>query len=159
MLGILLIFFFSYRRSGGSRIRGPYDESIPVGLSARFAGSVLSHGFLPALSIVLVTMGTWALGMRGMMITIAGEDYVTLADAKGLPPRRVFWSYGVRNAVLPQVTSLGLPSGRSPAGSSSSRQCSTIQGSEAFCSVPSANDYTLIQGVSFYLIVGVAWPS
>ncbi len=38
----------------------------------------------PALSIVLVSVGGWALAMRGMMVTTMGEDYVTFAEAKGL---------------------------------------------------------------------------
>ena len=92
-----------------------------------------------------------------MMITIAGEDYVTLADAKGLPPRRVFWSYGVRNAVLPQVTSLGLALGTIASGFVVVETVFNYPGlgSLLFRAV-SNNDYTLIQGVSFYLIVGVA---
>ena len=39
-----------------------------------------------------------------MMVTTSGEDYMILADAKGLRPSRIFWLYGVRNAILPQVT-------------------------------------------------------
>ena len=52
-----------------------------------------------------------ALGMRGMMITTAGEDYMILAQAKGLTPSRIFWLYGVRNSILPQVTALTLSLG------------------------------------------------
>ena len=40
-------------------------------------------GTLPAVSVVVVTFGFWALGMRGLMITVQGEDYVQLAKAKG----------------------------------------------------------------------------
>ena len=63
------------------------------------------------MAIVVTSMGFWALGMRGMMITTAGEDYMILAEAKGLRPSRVFWLYGVRNSILPQVTALALSLG------------------------------------------------
>jgi peptide/nickel transport system permease protein len=66
------------------------------------------HGTLPALSIVLASLGTWAIAMRGMLVGVLGEDYVTLARAKGLTPRRIFFAYGLRNALLPQVTHLAL---------------------------------------------------
>ena len=62
-------------------------------------------------------MGLWAIGMRGMMITTAGEDYMILAEAKGLQPSRVFWMYGVRNSILPQVTALALTMGAIVGGS------------------------------------------
>ena len=56
-------------------------------------------------------MGFWALGMRGMMITSDGEDYLILAQAKGLRPSRIFLRYAVRNAILPQVTALAISMG------------------------------------------------
>jgi peptide/nickel transport system permease protein len=46
--------------------------------------------------------------MRGMMVTVQGEDYITFAEAKGLRPARLFYKYGMRNAVLPQITTLAL---------------------------------------------------
>ena len=63
---------------------------------------------LPALSIVIASIGTWAIGMRGMMVTVEGEDYMTFAEAKGLKPGRLFFRYGMRTAILPQVTALAL---------------------------------------------------
>ena len=38
-------------------------------------------------------MGFWALGMRGMIITNEGEDYMILAEAKGLSKYKIFWKY------------------------------------------------------------------
>ncbi len=63
---------------------------------------------LPALSIVLGAVGFWALGMRSLMVDVLGEDYITYAESKGLAPRRIFLRYGMRNAMLPQVTALAL---------------------------------------------------
>ena len=78
---------------------------------------MLRHSILPAFSIVLASIGFWGLGMRGMMITVQGEDYMVFADAKGLKPSRVFLGYGMRNAILPQVTTLALSFGRIISGS------------------------------------------
>src|SRR5690606_34830116 len=66
---------------------------------------------LPALSIVLASMGTWAIGMRGMMISGLEEDYITFAEAKGLRNREIFFRYALRNALLPQTTALALSLG------------------------------------------------
>jgi peptide/nickel transport system permease protein len=76
-----------------------------------FALDAIHHSILPALSIILVQMGSWAIGMRGMMVMTEGEDYMTYAEARGVLTRTVFLRYGVRNAMLPQVTSLALSLG------------------------------------------------
>ena len=66
------------------------------------------HSLLPAFALILTTMGGWVIGMRGMMVTVQGEDYMMFGEAKGLKDRRLFYRYGVRNAILPQVTGLAL---------------------------------------------------
>src|SRR5580658_6103596 len=58
-------------------------------LSPQFIGDVLSHAILPALSLLITTIGTWILTMRNTMITTLAEDYVRMARAKGLPGWRV----------------------------------------------------------------------
>jgi peptide/nickel transport system permease protein len=68
---------------------------------------ILKHSVLPISALVITQLGGWALSMRGMMVTIQGEDYMTFAEAKGLTDGRLF-NYTVRNALLPQVTGLGL---------------------------------------------------
>ena len=55
-------------------------------------GMCFKHSLLPALSILLASMGFWALGMRGMMVTVEGEDYMTFAEAAGLKNRTLFFS-------------------------------------------------------------------
>ncbi len=104
LLGLMLIYLFA-ANAGWFPLSGGY--SIPE-WSWGFAGEVLHHAALPALSIIIASIGTWAIGMRGMMVTVQGEDYMTFAEAKGLRPARLFLRYGVRNAVLPQVTALAL---------------------------------------------------
>jgi peptide/nickel transport system permease protein len=72
---------------------------------------IARHAILPALSLVLFGVGAWALSMRATMISVLGEDYITFAQAKGLPERQIFMRYGVRNALLPQATGLAISFG------------------------------------------------
>ncbi len=119
--------------------------------------SALHHMVLPTLSIVVTGMGGWALGMRGMMITIDGEDYMILAQAKGLRPGRIFWRYGVRNAILPQFTAVALSMGYIVSGQILVEFVFAYPGMGTLLNVGIMNgDYTLIQGVAFILILATA---
>jgi peptide/nickel transport system permease protein len=119
--------------------------------------SVLYHGILPAIAIVVTSMGFWALGMRGMMITNDGEDYMILAEAKGLSPFRVFWVYGIRNSILPQITALALSLGLIAGGSTLVEYIFAYPGMGYLLYLGIVNnDYTLIQGIVFILILGTA---
>jgi peptide/nickel transport system permease protein len=116
LVGLVLVYFLAFRfnwfpSGGGSEL------TALSGWSWTYAADVLRHSLLPAFSIVIASIGFWALGMRGMMVSVQGEDYMLFADAKGLRPRRIFFGYGMRNAVLPQVTALALSLGRIITGS------------------------------------------
>jgi peptide/nickel transport system permease protein len=76
-----------------------------------FIGSAVQHAILPAFTIVLTSIAGWMLQMRNVMITTIGEDYVMAAQAKGLPSRRVVYTYAARNALLPQLQGFGLAIG------------------------------------------------
>jgi peptide/nickel transport system permease protein len=88
-------------------ISGGSDASIDPGLNWAFLSSAIYHGFLPMITIVISSVAGWILGMRNMMVTTMDEDYVLVAQAKGLPTRRVI-GYAARNAILPNVSSFSL---------------------------------------------------
>ena len=92
-----------------------------------------------------------------MMVSVANEDYITLAEMRGLKPRRIFMQYGLRNALLPQVTALGLALGYIVSGIILVEFIFRYPGigSLLFRAI-SAFDYFLIYGVVFILIVGIA---
>jgi peptide/nickel transport system permease protein len=50
------------------------------------------------------------------MVSVLGEDYILFAEAKGLSPRRIFLWYGIRNAMLPQITGLAVALGTAVSG-------------------------------------------
>jgi peptide/nickel transport system permease protein len=93
-------------------INGGYDvnETAP-GWDTYFFFSAIQHGILPALTIVISSVAGWLLGMRNAMITTLSEDYVLMAEAKGLPERRVMLTYAARNAILPNITGFALSLG------------------------------------------------
>jgi peptide/nickel transport system permease protein len=88
-----------------------YDDLLAPSFSLAFIGSVIQHLILPASVIVLASMGGWAIGMRNVMVSILAEDYITMAEAKGLKQNRIMFMYAARNALLPSVTSFGIALG------------------------------------------------
>lgn len=112
----LILFAFAFNL-GWFPARHAYDTSLSPSFSWEYLSSVLSHMVLPVLSVVIVSIGGWLLGMRNTMITILAEDYVTMAEAKGLGTRKVMFRYGARNALLPQLTSFGMALGFTLSGS------------------------------------------
>lgn len=107
LIGLVLIYVFAVDL-GWFPLSGGYSIFSIPGWNWSFFLEILHHAALPALSITIASIGIWAIGMRGMMVTVQGEDYMTFAEAKGLRPGRRFLRYGVRNAILPQVTTLAL---------------------------------------------------
>jgi peptide/nickel transport system permease protein len=156
MIGIMLLFVFSFTLDW-LPFAGNFERGLVPGWDWDFIISVLKHAILPALSIILVSMGGWALGMRGMMITTDGEDYMILSEAKGLSPTRIFLRYGIRNAILPQITALGVALGSLAGGSVLVEIIFTYPGIGHLLYTGILNsDYAIIQGVVFYVIVGVS---
>jgi peptide/nickel transport system permease protein len=92
-------------------LRHAYADGLHIGWSWEFISSAGYHLVLPATTIILVTIGGWMLGMRNAMIGVLSEDYMTMAEAKGLPQRRIMFSYAARNALLPNITAFGMALG------------------------------------------------
>ena len=156
MLGILLIYVFAFGLSWFPP-SGGYARGTTIGLNWPFIRGVIHHGMLPAIAIVITSMGFWALGMRGMMITNDGEDYMLLAQAKGLRARRIFWVYGMRNSMLPQFTALALTLGLIAGGAVLVEYIFAYPGMGYLLYLGIVNnDYTLIQGIVVILILGTA---
>jgi peptide/nickel transport system permease protein len=156
MLGILLIYVFAF----GLRwlpASGSVGRGLTAGFNWPYISSIGVHAILPAMAIVIASMGFWALGMRGMMITTAGEDYMILAQAKGLRPSRIFWLYGVRNSILPQVTALAFALGGIVSGAVLVEYIFAYPGvGYLLYQGIVTSDYTLIQGIVFMLVFTTA---
>jgi peptide/nickel transport system permease protein len=133
-----------------------HDLDLTPSLEPAFILNVLWHAALPVLSIVLVTFGSWHLGMRNTMINLLNEDFVILAKAKGLSDSRVRYRYVARNAILPQITSLALSIGFVLGGALITEVVFNYPGLGKFTlSAIQARDYTFIQGQLLLLTASV----
>lgn len=156
LLAILLLFVFAFSLRwfpvGGVSTIGTSVSLDPAGLL-----DIAYHSVLPAASIVLAALGGWMLGMRAMMVGVLGSDYLTLAEAKGLSPRRIFLWYAMRNAILPQITGLALYLGTAVSGAVLVEVIFSYPGVGLllFQAIQNA-DYTLIQGITFILVLSVS---
>ncbi|MEZ4662480.1 MAG: ABC transporter permease [Caldilineaceae bacterium] len=155
LLGLVLVYLFSFTfkifpLSGGFSL-----GSIPS-LKLSFIMDAVYHSILPAFSIILASLGGWAISMRGMMISGLGEDYINFAQAKGLTGREIFFQYALRNALLPQATSLALSLGFVVSGAVLVEVVFGYPGVGAvlFRAIQTF-DYFVIYGVVFILILSI----
>jgi peptide/nickel transport system permease protein len=99
----LLGVYFLGLKAGWFPIQHAYDNNIIPGWDWSFIASAFRHAQLPILVIVIAYTSGWVLNMRAVMINTIGEDYVAMAQAKGLKDRRVMTRYAGRNAILPPL--------------------------------------------------------
>jgi peptide/nickel transport system permease protein len=109
-LALILLELFAVRTHVFPLGQG-YTGGLIPGWHWDFISSAIYHSLLPAFTIVIASVAGWMLQMRNLMLTTIGEDYVLAAQAKGLPNRRVIWTYATRNALLPQLQGFGLALG------------------------------------------------
>ena len=156
LLAILLIFLFAVvfkllPPAGG------FSPTTIIGLNVNSLIDISRHAFLPGLSIVLGAIGFWSLGMRSLMVNVLGEDYIVYAESKGLKPNRIFVRYGMRNALLPQITALALALGTVVSGAVLVEAIFNYPGLGGllFGSILS-KDIFVINGIVFVLIITLA---
>ncbi|HEU0155531.1 MAG TPA: ABC transporter permease [Stellaceae bacterium] len=159
LLGLVLMYLFAFRLDW-LPIFGGYSAGAHPGPNWGFLLDVLRHAVLPALSIVLVSVGGWALAMRGMMVTTMGEDYVTFAEAKGLRSTTIFARYCLRNAILPQTTALALALGQILSGAVLVEVVFGYPGvGTLLFQAIKESDFFLIQGIVFTVIVALGFAT
>ena len=146
-VAILAVALFATKLGWFPPNSGYATATLNPGLDWPFISNVLDHAVLPAATIVLASIAGWTIGMRNMMITTVGEDYVLMAVAKGLPRRRVIW-HAARNAVLPSIANLSLAIGLVVSGALLVELVFNYPGVGDLLFHAVANeDYPLIQGI------------
>lgn len=107
VLGLLLKDFLAVdlNKAAGHTVLYTVGESSPgvTGSGSVFINE-LQHAILPVLTLTLITYATWSRFQRSAMLDVLNADYIRLARAKGLSPRRVLFVHGLRNALIPVVT-------------------------------------------------------
>jgi len=157
IVALLLLIVFGYLWpvlpiSGGSQM------NLARGWSFEFFGSVLKHSVLPVLSLVMVGLGGWFMGMRSLVSNIVSEDYVTYAELGGVAPGRILRSYVMRNALVPQVTGLAMSLGGIFNGAIITEQVFGYPGIGALMiDAVHAGDYSLVLGLTTVSIVAVSF--
>lgn len=156
IMGILLVFFIGFRLKW-LPLGGAYSVGIVPTFSWTFFFDLMRHQILPALSLILGSVGGWVLSMRGMGVTIQGEDYVNFAEHKGLTGRRIFRDYYLRNAMLPQVTALALALGTVVTSAIIVEGLFGLPGVGTLLNLAiRANDFPVIYGVVLFITIAVA---
>jgi peptide/nickel transport system permease protein len=145
-LALLLIMFF-----------GVYLDWLPVsGLTSlnfrqftfwQKAQDLAAHVMLPVLVSAFGGLAGMSRYMRGNMLEVIRQDFITTARAKGLPERTVIFKHALRNALLPVITILGLSVPGLIGGSVIFESIFAIPGmGQLFYGAVMARDYPLVMG-------------
>lgn len=156
-LALILVAVFAVGL-GWFPIFGGYDVfDFPRGPEPTWAflSDAVAHAVLPALTIVISSVGGWLFGMRNMMVSTLAEDYIITAEAKGLRPRRILTTYAARNAAIPSIAGFSITLGFVVAGSIVMEQVFTYPGvGKLMFQAVLNSDYALMQGV--FLVITIA---
>src|SRR3954470_4492456 len=141
---------------GWTALRHAYCDHLSPALSLTFIVDAIQHAILPALTIIVATIGGWVLTMRNAMIGVLGTEQITLARAKGLSSRRVLWAYAARNAILPNLTSFGMALGFVLGGSLLTEIVFSYPGTGyLLIQAVRTQDYPLMQGLFLAITLAV----
>jgi peptide/nickel transport system permease protein len=138
-------------------ISGGAGQNVDQGFTLEYFASVATHSILPALSIVIVGVGGWFLGMRALVSNIVTEDYVAYAELAGVSRRQILMAYVMRNALVPQVTGLAMSLGGIFTGAIIVEQVFGYPGlGRLLVGAVYSADYSLVLGVTAISIFAVA---
>ncbi len=155
-IALLLLYVFSFVLGWLPNSGGYGGPPITPGFTLDFFESALYHSTLPALAILITAPIGWIMGMRNTMVQTLGEDYIRLAWAKGLRPRRIALRYGARNAILPSVTGFAIALGSILGGQVLIEQIFSYPGlGNLMFTALSNRDYPLIQALFLFSTVCV----
>lgn len=129
-------------------------------LTWEYLSSVLYHGFLPALSIIIGAMAFRFIVAKTLTTSEKSSDYVQYAEMAALPKRKILFAYVTRNTMLPQVTDLGLSLGAIFEGALITEVVFGYPGlGYTLFNAINSSDYNVIMGVTLLSIVGIATAS
>lgn len=153
-IGMLLLVLFS-----GYLNLLPVFGALPLTNAAGGFGLTLDVAerlVLPLLTLTLVRAGWLFLVARSSLAGELSEDYILMAEAKGLPRRRVVFRHGVRNALLPLVTAVAVEAGTLVGGATVVETVFSYPGlGRLIYESVLSRDYTVLQGAFLLLAVGV----
>lgn len=158
LVGILLIVFVGaqWKLVNIHAMRGSLSPGVKPGFTWSFFSDALYHAAMPMLTYVLTTIGRWMLTMKSSTLATLGEDYVTVARARGLPEGRIVTGYIGQNAILPLFTLLTISMGFVVGGSLLIETYFVYQGiGYTLFEAINQRDYPVMQGVFMMIAVAV----
>jgi peptide/nickel transport system permease protein len=136
-------------------LSGGYASTNLIGWKWSCLASAAYHAVLPAVTIIVTSIAGWLLGMRNMMIVTLNEDFIVLAEAKGLSKSRINFVYAARNAILPSLAGFALSLGFVVSGAILVEIVFSYPGiGYVLFAAVNNDDYPLMQGV--FLIITLA---
>jgi len=154
LIGLMLVVFLGaqWKLLPITQMRGSMSPGMQPGFTWAFLKDIFFHAALPIATYVLTTVGGWTLAMKSSTIATLGEDYITVAKARGLPESRIMTSYVGRNASLPLFTSLAISIGFIVGGSTLIEFIFVYQGvGQLLLNSIVQRDYPVMQGI--FLII------
>ena len=156
VMALTLVMLFAYvwpilPLMGGAAI------GVKPALNWAFIGSAIKHGFLPALSLLLVAVGWRYISQRALTSTIIASDYVVYAEAAAVPQHKILFNYVLRNALLPQITDLALSLGVIFGGAIVTEYVFSYPGiGQILYMAILRGDFNLMMGITIFSVVGIA---
>jgi peptide/nickel transport system permease protein len=155
LLGLVAIELFAVKL-GWFPISGGYTPGLSTSFNGSFLASASFHSVLPALTIVVTSMAGWMVGQRNVMITTLDQDYVLVAQAKGISQRRVMIMYAARNAILPNFASFAQALGFVVSGALLVELVFSYPGiGYVLLSAVSNEDYPMLEAIFLIIVLAV----
>jgi peptide/nickel transport system permease protein len=154
-LALIVVYIFGFTLRWFPFANG-YNIYGEIGWNWDFISSVINHGFLPALTLVLSSLAGWMLVMRNSMVGVLSDDYVLMAHAKGLKQRRILFAYAARNAILPNIANFALALGFVVSGQVLTEIVFSYPGiGDTLYLAVTQKDYPMIQAAFLLIALGV----
>jgi peptide/nickel transport system permease protein len=155
VLALTLLILFAYLLPVFP-LRGGYTIGAKIAFTWRFAWDVVKSAFLPALSLMLTGAAVSHQTMRLIVESVKDEDYIRYARIGAVREGTIFSKYVMRNAILPQITSLALSLGQIFGGALITEMVFAYPGvGFLLFRAVLVNDYNLIMGIATISIVGI----
>jgi len=158
LIAMMLVVFLGvqWKLVDIAAMRGSMSPGMHPSFSPAFVKDILYHASLPIVTYVITTIGSWMLTMKSSTISTLGEDYVTVAKARGLSEARITTAYVGRNASLPLFTQLTIATGFIVGGSLLIESIFVYQGiGLILLRSITQRDYSVMQGVFLVITISV----
>jgi len=156
IMALMLVLLFTYILPFFP-ILGAVGIGVKPAFSWTFISSVVNHGFLPALSLILATVGWSYMSQRALVSTTISSDFVMYAEAATLPRRTILFQYVLRNSLLPQITDLALSLGVIFGGALITEYVFSYPGvGQILYTAILQGDFNLMMGITVFSVIGIA---